>query len=147
MPKCKSKVNFHFSKYFIHIQCCKAQWSVAMLPEGIYRCETMPVQNLFRYISFKWVRILETNIVILRIPRASLVPFITFRGPLFPKPVTVDELFLLVFFQQTRSRVLSFGRMTFIVINLKTCTKTHSGHFSYTNCRIASALFWKSQTL
>ena len=112
-----------------------------MLPEGIYRCETMPVQNLFRYISFKWVRILETNIVILRIPRASLVPFITFRGPLFPKPVTVDELFLLVFFQQTGSRVLSFGRMTFIVINLKTCTKTHSGHFSYTKCRIATALF------
>ena len=30
------------------------------------------------------------------IPIISLVPFRTFRGPLFPKPVTGQELFLAV---------------------------------------------------
>ena len=35
--------------------------------------------------------------------RISLVPFKTFRGPLFPKPVTGQELFFWHFLQQTRS--------------------------------------------
>ena len=35
--------------------------------------------------------------------RISLLPFRTFRGPLFPKPVTGQELFFCCFFQQTGS--------------------------------------------
>ena len=61
--------------------------------------------------------------------RISLVPFRTFRGPLFPKPVTGQELFFCRFLQQTGSNLVVLLLSTILDYKISICSVI--GHRAY----------------